>query len=223
MVEIPEGRDIQRAQCVLSSGGQFTLFVNGAEAGASDGRFWAWRRPALIDVTGRLEAGENTLAIHATHVNSPMPASVIGVLEVAYDDGAIASIPVDGSWKGGEEFDSGWETRAFDDSDWPNLVEAGKAGDKPWGAFQPTVLEIPPCPYLRKDIALAKPVEQATVYASALGLYELRINGAKAGEDYFTPGWTDFDKRVYYNTYDVTEHLREGGERAGPRARPRMV
>ncbi|MCD6395119.1 MAG: alpha-L-rhamnosidase N-terminal domain-containing protein, partial [Planctomycetes bacterium] len=62
-----------------------------------------------------------------------------------------------------------------------------------------------PCPWLRKDFTLNKSVKRATVYATALGLYELHINGRRVGNDYLTPGWTDYGKRIYYQTYDVTD------------------
>jgi len=55
-----------------------------------------------------------------------------------------------------------------------------------------------PLPYLRKQFQAQKPVVRATVYATAAGLYELYLNGQRVGRDYFTPGWTEYDKRVYY-------------------------
>ncbi|MBI4603528.1 MAG: glycoside hydrolase family 78 protein [Planctomycetes bacterium] len=71
-------------------------------------------------------------------------------------------------------------------------------------------LRLPPPRYLRKGFSLTKPVRRATAYASALGLYELRLNGRRVGNDWFTPGWTDYDKRVYYQTYDVTGLVQQG-------------
>ena len=64
-------------------------------------------------------------------------------------------------------------------------------------------LHLPPVRYFRKDFSVDKPVKKATVYISALGLYELQINGEKIGIEYFTPGWSDFSKRVYYEAYDI--------------------
>ena len=64
------------------------------------------------------------------------------------------------------------------------------------------------CPLLRKEFHVSGAIRRATVYGSALGLYRLYINGRPVGNDYFTPGWTDYKKRVYYQTYDVTELLR---------------
>jgi len=76
-------------------------------------------------------------------------------------------------------------------------------------------LVLPPPRYLRNVFWVYKPIRRATVYASALGLYELRINGQRVGEDYFTPGWTDYSKRVYYQTYDVADLLRKGSNAVG--------
>lgn len=70
--------------------------------------------------------------------------------------------------------------------------------------------ELLPGSYLRKEFELNKPVRRATVYASALGLYELHLNGKRIN-DLFTPGWTDYKQRVQYQTYDVTDVLNQGG------------
>jgi alpha-L-rhamnosidase len=71
-------------------------------------------------------------------------------------------------------------------------------------------LYLPPARYLRKSFAVNKKIKKATAYTTALGLYELRLNGNKVGDDYFLPGWTDYNKRLYYQTFDITERLQEG-------------
>jgi len=63
---------------------------------------------------------------------------------------------------------------------------------------------------LRKEFNLAKDIARARVYVSALGYYELRINGDKVGDYVLDPGRTDYKKRILYVTYDVTNYLREG-------------
>ena len=63
--------------------------------------------------------------------------------------------------------------------------------------------------YLRKEFTLSRPVRRATIYASALGLYELRINGHRVGDHLLAPEWTDYRKRIQYQTYDVTSMLRD--------------
>ncbi|MBQ8625700.1 MAG: family 78 glycoside hydrolase catalytic domain [Agathobacter sp.] len=65
-------------------------------------------------------------------------------------------------------------------------------------------------PYIfQKRINCKKEVLKAVVYATALGAYVIRINGERISERYFTPGYTQYDKRVLYNEYDVTEHLKK--------------
>ncbi|MFP5075856.1 family 78 glycoside hydrolase catalytic domain [Rhizobium sp. YIM 134829] len=52
-----------------------------------------------------------------------------------------------------------------------------------------------------------------TLLISALGLYRCFINGARVGQDLLTPGWTNYDARIAYQTYDVTALLRDGDNR----------
>jgi len=58
-----------------------------------------------------------------------------------------------------------------------------------------------------KDIAVHKPIRQARLYISSLGVYEASLNGERVGDSYFTPGWTSYDRHLQYQTYDVTQQL----------------
>ena len=62
--------------------------------------------------------------------------------------------------------------------------------------------------WLRRDIQLKGKVRQATVHIVGLGFYELTINGQKVGDSEFTPLWSDYNKSIFYNTYDVTAPLK---------------
>ncbi|MHA1268987.1 MAG: family 78 glycoside hydrolase catalytic domain [Candidatus Helarchaeota archaeon] len=70
--------------------------------------------------------------------------------------------------------------------------------------------KIDPSPLLRKKISIQNPISKAIVYVSALGEYELFINGVKVGDYIFSPEWTDYDKRVQYQTFDVSKFLQSG-------------
>ncbi len=61
------------------------------------------------------------------------------------------------------------------------------------------------CPVFVKEIALEKKVKRARIYATALGVYEIRLDGKKVGNAFFAPGWTNYKKRLQYQTYDATE------------------
>ncbi len=82
----------------------------------------------------------------------------------------------------------------------------------PWAGGPKTTA---PCPFLRKEFRLPQPVRSARLYATALGLYECSLNGERVGEDVFTPGWTDYRKRIQYQVYDVTKLLRRGANKFG--------
>jgi alpha-L-rhamnosidase len=64
-----------------------------------------------------------------------------------------------------------------------------------------------PSHFLRKEFSTSRKIKTARVYVSALGVYELYINGKKVGNDLFTPGWTAYRYRIQYQTYDVTSML----------------
>jgi len=68
---------------------------------------------------------------------------------------------------------------------------------------------------LRKEWAVAGKIARARAYVTALGYYELRINGKKVGRNVLDPGWTTFEKRDLYTTYDVTAQLRQGANAIG--------
>ncbi len=72
-----------------------------------------------------------------------------------------------------------------------------------------------PVPFLRKPFTLKSKPKSARLYVTAAGLYEARINGKVVTQDILTPGWTDFNKRVRYQVYDVGSLLSDGQNALG--------
>ncbi len=64
--------------------------------------------------------------------------------------------------------------------------------------------------YLRKAWQITKPVQEAYICSTALGLYHLSLNGKDVGDDQMAPGWTSYHHHLCYQTYDVTGLLQEG-------------
>lgn len=65
--------------------------------------------------------------------------------------------------------------------------------------------------YLRKEFSIKKNVRKANLYISGAGLYEAYINGTEIGSDeHLKPTVSDYDKCVYFNSYDVTDALQKG-------------
>jgi len=72
-----------------------------------------------------------------------------------------------------------------------------------------------PSPILRKEFQIGQPIQRAVVTATSLGMYEIRINGRRVGDCLLTPEWTNYHKRVEYQTYDVTDLVKTGANAVG--------
>ena len=72
-----------------------------------------------------------------------------------------------------------------------------------------------PSPLLRRAFRVDDPVRSARLYVTSLGLYELYLNGQRVGDQFFTPGWTSYRRRLQYQTHDVTALVRPGANAVG--------
>ena len=72
-----------------------------------------------------------------------------------------------------------------------------------------------PSPVFRKEFKAEKKVKSAYAFITAHGMYEAEMNGKKIGDDYFTPGWTSYNKRLQYQVYDVSEMIIPGENAIG--------
>ena len=114
-----------------------------------------------------------------------------------------------------------WKIRLWDENDQPGewneaFFEMGLLESSDWkakwitGNYAVSKKERYPVDCFRKEFAVVKPVSRARLYATACGLYEACIGGKKVGSFCFAPGYTDYRKRVQYQTYDITDMLSEG-------------
>lgn len=74
---------------------------------------------------------------------------------------------------------------------------------------------VPPAPYFRRTFALGRPVRSAHLRIAALGLFDCSVNGCAVTDAVFPPGWTDYTRRCYYQTYNITDLLAEGSNAIG--------
>lgn len=79
----------------------------------------------------------------------------------------------------------------------------------------PDALTLPPARYFRTEFTVKGPVRRAMLYATALGICDPHLNGQRVTEARFLPGWTDYEQRVYYHAFDVTQNLAEGANALG--------
>ncbi|TWU38365.1 glycosyl hydrolase [Novipirellula artificiosorum] len=133
---LPESGKIRRAVFTLTADNFFALYVNGQEAGKSQGDIDNWRSWKKIDVTPYLKPGANLVAISAVNGGTdPNPAGILGRLLVEFENGEAVSVLVDESWKTTKEKQSGWETTALDDRGWLAAAPVASYGEGPWGRF----------------------------------------------------------------------------------------
>ncbi|HEY9508425.1 MAG TPA: alpha-L-rhamnosidase N-terminal domain-containing protein, partial [Verrucomicrobiae bacterium] len=68
---------------------------------------------------------------------------------------------------------------------------------------------------LRKEFSVKPGLKRALIHVTGLGQYELNLNGGKVGEDLLSPGWTDYNDTILYDTRDVTSNLKAGRNAIG--------
>ena len=119
-----------------------------------------------------------------------------------------------------------WQVRVWDQlnnaSEWsaPASFQTGFLNQDQWKAtwISPGYVEdslLRPSPLFRKTFNTKPKIQSATLYITSHGLYEAQINGKRVGDDYLTPGWTAYQKRLQYQTYDVTKLLNSGKNAIG--------
>lgn len=207
-IELNPSDRIESAVVKLNADNVFELYVNGGYVGENA----FWDMPRTYDITADLVAGRNVIAVKA--VNLVDPAGFRAAVRVRLADGRVSDYLSDATWRVSIDERDGWQDVNFDDADWASAADLAPDTAKRWLKISET-FGPPPSLCLRRAFRLDRPVARARAYASALGLYELHINGHRVGEDVLTPGWTDYPKRVQYQTYDVTPLLREGNNAVG--------
>lgn len=193
-IEIPADRQIVTAQCVMGADSRFELFINGQRAGGGG----SVQLPEVLHVTRFLKAGANEISVKATPSRGGK-SGLIGAFHIEFAQGAPLDIRTDPSWRA-----SGGAA-----------ADLSAYGTAPWGEAGFTGERALPARMLRKGFDAAAGIRRATVYISGLGLSELYLNGAKVGKDVLSPNLSDYDKRVFYVTYDVTNRLAPGKNAIG--------
>jgi alpha-L-rhamnosidase len=115
-----------------------------------------------------------------------------------------------------------WQVRVWDNagrvSDWskPAFWETGLLDRTDWKAqwIKPDLIEdttrANPSPLLRREFSLRSGIRSARLYVTSLGLNAIELNGQPVTDAVFRPGWTSYNKRLQYDTYDVTRFVHAG-------------
>ena len=175
------------APLAITADDAMVLWVNGQEAYRSKGTTDEWRTPVRLDLKDRLKAGENEIRVEVENTTTS-PAGLIARLQAGG-----TTLVTDESWEG------------------ERVRVVAPYGGGPWGRFADGKVLRPATVYSSAFRRRSGRIVRATAHVTALGLVDLSINEKRVSEDLFTPGWTNYHKRVYARTYDVTPFVRSGG------------
>jgi len=209
-LDVPADSPIEEATLLTVADDSHKFTINGELAAAGT----SFKVPVLIDAARFVKPGRNTLRVEVEN-GAPSPAGLLSRLTVKLKDGRVVEKVTDDSWKTLADPGANWHNREIDAAGLPAAAVVAAYGDGPWGKLTVAKLVLPRPSYLRKDFRVEKPVKRASLYTTALGIHDVHVNGARVAEDLFNPGWTDYTKRVYYRTYDVTPLVRPGDNALG--------
>lgn len=198
----------KQATLSLAARGDFIATVNGREVGRKHG----WSSFDRSDISDELKIGKNLIEVSVTASDGRQPgsnkaanivsAALAALVKITGSDGKIVRIP------SGRQ----WQARSAIGAKWLPAQVIGELEDKKLGNPGPLPQ---PAAYLRRTLDLPKNVSAARLYVTALGSYRVLLNGNRVGSDVLTPDFTDYRKRVLYQTYDVTAMLTAGENTIG--------
>jgi alpha-L-rhamnosidase len=211
-IVIPSDREIKRAGFVYTGDNMCRGWLNGRDLGARA----SYHVVKDNDVTYRLRPGTNVIALTGyNRGTNAKPAGVVGLLTVEFDQGPPLIVPTDDRWKASGQDPTNWNLPDFDDSTWACAKVLGPVGMQPWGNVRISESRRQPARWLRKQFTVVRKIKRATVCFSGLGWSELYLNGRKVGDAVLSPAFAQYNKRVFYVTYDVTKQLRRGANAMG--------
>ncbi len=182
--------------------GDFISKINGRQVGAKH----EWHEFDRQGVTDQLQLGKNSIDITVTvaqpnilgpDAGSKPKGALAGLIKITRPDGSVIRVFTDSKWK----------ARPQDQSKWKKASTVAQLGDEKFGAVPPLPA---PAALFRRRFEVAKTPQSARLYVTALGSYRMFLNGERIGDDLLTPGFTDYSKRIQYQTYDVTQQVKSG-------------
>ncbi len=210
--EVPDLAAVEAVKAWFTADNRAELFINGEAAASIE----TYNEVRAVDLTGLVRAGENVVAIAARNNGAvDNPAGLLAAFEVRFTGGTTLTKGSDASWRSSAQAEEGWKSSSFDDSVWKAAHVLGPLGCEPWPGVGFSDKRKLAARMLRKDFEVdARPI-RATAYISGLGLFALHINGQRIGDEVLAPGLTEYNKRAFYRSFDVTAQLQDGANAVG--------
>ena len=200
----------REASLLVAVRGDYIAKVNGIEVGRKgEGRWGSFDRR---DISDALKTGDNAVEIQVTAPDVPHGDPNAG--QTTAKTGLAALVKITSANGSIQRFPSGenWQASAGSNPSWQSASVVAELDDQR--------LEDPgpfpqPAAAFRRTLPIAKAIASARLYVAALGSYRMYINGTRVGDDVLTPDYTDYHKRVLYQTYDVASLLKTGEKETG--------
>lgn len=184
---------------LIAARGDFLATVNGVEVGKKHG----WEAFDRRDISDELKVGDNVVEIAVTAPRIPKEeakqttkAAVAALVKIIDAGGSMQRIASGETWQASTGNDS-----------WQPANVVAELGDSKLGDPGPMPQ---PAASFRRTIDIHNTIASARLYVTALGSYRVFLNGKRISRDVLTPEFTDYRKRVLYQTYDVTEYFNSG-------------
>ncbi len=193
--------------------GKFIARVNGQITGHHD----EWGAFDREEIGYLLHAGDNEIEVEvishrAGGPNSTSPSAIAASIHITHADGREERIVTDEKWQARRNSDVAWQGAQ---TVGPLSLNFGIGTDRQQAIPGPDRIATD-ASLLRKDFSVESTIRTARLHITALGAYQAFINGKSvAPNTLLAPGWTDFHKRVLYQTYDVTSLLADGANTIG--------
>jgi alpha-L-rhamnosidase len=193
--------------------GAFVARVNGQVTGHHED----WGAFDREEIGSLLHAGKNEIEIDIVSHRSgdsaaKSPEALAAAVHITRADGTEERLVTDERWQARSMAQDAWQAVQ---SVGPLSMAFGIGADRQQAIPGPDRVATDSS-LLRKDFTVDSPVRSARLTITALGAYHAYINGQSiAPNTLLAPGWTDFHKRVQYQTYDVTPMLAQGANTLG--------
>ena len=178
------------------------VWMDGKQVELPAGVFWG----TMLRLPIPSGAGTHLIAVQAKAASGGfMPGSggaLAALLKVRESGGAIRRLTGQ-DWRASAEAPPGWQAVEFDDSSWPRAQAAASA--PPCDPRPPRAAQ-----WARREFNIVKPLQRARLYATALGAYEIDINGQRLGTARLSPEITVATDHVFYQCHDATPLLKPG-------------
>ncbi|KAJ7703698.1 bacterial alpha-L-rhamnosidase-domain-containing protein [Mycena rosella] len=125
----PPGKTAKTVIIVMTVDDGFTLYVDGAEVGASPSVADVWKSAQIVHAV--LNSTDNLFAVRATNLATG-PAGLIAAIQITFDDGSTDIIASDSGWRATASIPTDFQSPALDDSAWPLASSLGQYGVSPW-------------------------------------------------------------------------------------------